>query len=425
MSAVVAGSGARRGRSAVVIALAVVTALLVAAGGSSASSTRALGGGIKQGKACGDTVPVGPSNPNGVYATMPSALKSIYSSYPGALYKSPWATKKIKAKPPWKIGYIAFAVTNQYNADVVTGLKRQFAIAKKAGLVTGSLVTNIPATAAQSTPEEQIAAIQQMVRQGVNAIILLPVDSVSETPAMEAAGKAGVPVILADTPPAPGSKYAVAAWSQNQVEADAGAIGLIKRGNILMVKGIAGNENDVLLYNQAIADLKNCPNIHVAATLYGQWDEGTAKSVVSQYLAANPQPIAGAIQDGGMFAGVVSAFQAKGLTPPTVADGECYGGDLSWWLQNKSKYKTYAGCFNGFQGSYTYMNVALRVLDNKGPKYNVLEMPAVTIDNKNLASFAQTGLPLTSNAEIGGPATAWCDNTCLNPYFNTPGPATK
>ena len=98
-----------------------------------------------------------------------------------------------------------------------------------------------------------------------------------------------------------------------------------------MVKGIAGNENDVVLYNQAVADLKNCPNIHVAATLYGQWDNGTAKSVVSQYLAAHPQPIAGAIQDGGMFAGVVSAFEAKGLTPPTVADGNataaiCRGG---------------------------------------------------------------------------------------------------
>ena len=108
---------------------------------------------------------------------------------------------KITAKPPWKIGYIAFAITNPYNADVLTGLKQQFAKAKAAGLVTGSLVTNIPATFAASTPEQQISAIQQMVRQGVNAIILLPVDSVAEAPAINAAGKAGVPVILADTPP--------------------------------------------------------------------------------------------------------------------------------------------------------------------------------------------------------------------------------
>lgn len=421
-------ASARRWRSTSLIVLATVVAVLVAAAGSSARSTHGggtLGGGITEGKQCGQTVPVGPSNPGGVYKTMPSALKAIYSSYPGALYKSPWATKKVKAKPPWKIGYIAFAVTNQYNADVVTGLKREFAAAKKQGLVKGSLITNIPATSAQSTPEEQISAIQQMVRQGVNAIILLPVDSVSETPAMEAAGKAGVPVILADTPPAPGSKYAVSAWSQNQVEADAGALGLIKKGNILLVKGIAGNENDVVLYHQAIADLKNCPNIHVAATLYGQWDNGTAKSVVSQYLAAHPQPIAGVIQDGGMFAGIVAAFQAKGLKPPVVADGECYGGDLSWWLANKSKYKTYAGCFNGFQGAYTYFNVAMRVLANKGPKYNVIEMPAVTITNSNLAKYAKAGLPLTSNAEIGGPPTAWCDNTCLDSYFEKPGTPLK
>jgi ABC-type sugar transport system substrate-binding protein len=394
-----------------------------------ASSAAASGGGAAAKSAaassCGTTVKVGPTNPSGVYKTMPAALKSIYSSYPNNLYASPWATKNITAKPPWKVGYIAFAITNQYNQDVLTGLKQQFAAAKAQGLVTGSLVTNIPATAAQSTPEEQIAAIQQMVRQGVNAIILLPEDSVSETPAMEAAGKAGVPVILADTPPAPGSQYAISAWSQNQVQADAGALGLIQKGNILMVKGIPGNENDVVLYNQAIADLKNCPNIHVAATVYGQWDNGTAKTVVSQYLASHPQPLAGAIQDGGMFAGAVSAFQAIGQKVPTVSDGECYGGDLSWWLAHKSSYSTVAGCFNGFQGAYVYFNVALRVLANKHPKYNVLEMPAVTITNANLSTFAKVGLPLTSSAEIGGPVTAWCSETCMNKYFALSGNVTK
>src|SRR5882757_6608292 len=232
-----------------------------------ASSAAAGGGGAAAAGACGTTVPVGPSHPSGVYASMPANLKSIYSSYPNELIQSPWATTKITAKPPWKIGFIAFAITNPYNQDVLTGLQQQFAKAKAAGLVTGSLITNIPATMAASTAEQQISAIQQMVSQGVNAIILLPVDSVAEAPAINAAGKAGVPVILADTPPAPNTQYAVSAWSQNQVEADAGALGLIKQGNIVMVKGIAGNENDVVLYNQAIADLKNCPNIHVAATL--------------------------------------------------------------------------------------------------------------------------------------------------------------
>ena len=380
-------------------------------------------GGAATASACGTTVPVGPSNPTGVYASMPASLKGIYSSYPNELIQSPWATTKITAKPPWKIGFIAFAITNPYNQDVLTGLQQQFAIAKTAGLVTGSLVTNIPATMAASTAEQQISAIQQMVSQGVNAIILLPVDSVAEAPAVNAAGKAGVPVILADTPPAPNTPYAVSAWSQNQVEADAGALGLIKQGNIVIVKGIAGNENDVVLYNQAIADLKNCPNIHVAATLYGNWDEGTAKTVVAQYIASHPQPLAGAIQDGGMMSGIIQAFQSTGATVPTIADGECGGGDLSWWLAHKSSYQTVGGCFNGFQGAYTYMDVTLRVLDNKGPKYNVLEMPTPAITNSNLATFAKPGLPLSSTEEVGGPQTAWCDDACLNKYFAVTGPA--
>jgi ABC-type sugar transport system substrate-binding protein len=398
-----------------------------ASGASSAAASSAAGGsggGAAAAGSCGSTVPVGPSNPSGVYASMPANLKSIYSSYPNELIQSPWATTKITAKPPWKIGFIAFAITNPYNQDVLTGLQQQFAAAKAKGLVTGSLITNIPATMAASTAEQQISAIQQMVSQGVNAIILLPVDSVAEAPAINAAGKAGVPVVLADTPPAPNTPYAVSAWSQNQVEADAGALGLIKSGNIIMVKGIAGNENDVVLYNQAIADLKNCPNIHVAATLYGNWDEGTAKTVVAQYIASHPQPLAGAIQDGGMMSGVIQAFESTGAKVPVIADGECGGGDLSWWLAHKDTYQTVAGCFNGFQGSYTYMDVTLRVLDNKGPKYNVLEMPTAAITNANLAEFAKPGLPLSSTEEVGGPVTAWCDDACLDKYFNTTGAAT-
>jgi ribose transport system substrate-binding protein len=391
---------------------------------SSAAAGGGGGGGSSAAGNCGTSVPVGPSNPSGVYSTLSPQLKQIYSSFPGELIASPWATTKITAKPPWKIGYIAFAITNPYNQDSLNGLKQQFALAKAKGLVQGSLITNIPATMAASTGEQQISAIQQMVREGVNAIILEPIDSVAVVPAINAAGKAGVPVILADTPPAPNTQYAVAAWSQNQVEADAGALGLIQSGNIVLVRGIAGNENDVVLYNQALADLKNCPNIHVAATLYGDWDQGTAKTVVSQYIAAHPQPLAGLIQDGGMMSGIVQAFESNGLKVPVIADGECGGGDLSWWLAHKSTYKTVAGCFNGYQGAYTYFNVALRVLANKGPKLDVLEMPTPPITNDNLAQFAQPGLPLSSQAEVGGPVTAWCDDTCLNKYFNVSGPAT-
>jgi len=384
---------------------------------------------VKVGTSCGDTVAVGPTNKqDAAYQGMSDRLKDIYGSYPDAVVESPWATKKINKKPPWKIGYITIGISNQYQNNVLKQLKAEFAEAKKKGLVEGELVTNIPPSLAQSTPESQIAAMKQMASQGVDAIIINPADSVAESATMEQLGEQGIPVILADVPPAPGSKYQTSTWTQNQVEADAGTLKIVNESkpgkkNILIVRGIAGNQNDKVLYNQKVQDLKNCPDINVASVLYGNWDNGTTKQVVSQYLASHPEPVDGVLQDGGMAAGVIQAFESRGIKVPPVGMEQCYAGDLSWWLSKLPDYKTVAGCINGLQGGYVYFNAATRILADKGPKYNLLSMPAVAIDNTNLKAYAQPGLPLTSDLELPGPKTAWCDNKCLDEYFNEPGPA--
>ena len=122
-----------------------------------------------------------------------------------------------------------------------------------------------------------------------------------------------------------------------------------------------------------------------------------------------------------MAAGIIQAFESRGIEVPPVAMEQCYAGDLSWWLERIDTYETVAGCINGFQGGYIYMNTALRVLANKGPKYNIISMPAVAIDTTNLRFYAKPNVPLTSNEELPGPKTAWCDNKCLDKYFLRPG----
>ena len=235
--------------TAALLALAVLTAQAIAVGVKPTGPAN-----VKIGTKCGESRPVGPSNKNGVFKSMSKQLQDIYHSYPDKLIASPWATKKITAKPPWKIGYITIGVSNPYTNNVLSQLKAEFAIAKKKGLVKGSLMTFIPPSLSASTAEGQISAIKQMISQGANAIIVLPVDSVAEAPAMEEAGKKyGVPIILADVPPAPGTKWTISPWTQNQVEADAGTLGIINAnggGDVLIVRGITGNQNDVVLYNQ-------------------------------------------------------------------------------------------------------------------------------------------------------------------------------
>ncbi len=391
-------------------------------GGASSSTSPATASNVSEARtsaSCGTSVAVGPSNPSGIYQTLPAALKSVYVSLPYALNSSVWVHHS-KVKGPWKIGYIAEPIASAYQQDVLTGLQADFAMAKTKGLVEGSLITNVPATQAASTPEQQISAIEQMVSQGVNAIVLENLGGASEAPAIDAAGRAGVPVILADSV-IPQSRYAIGVWSQNQLQADAGTLGIIRKGNILILRGIPGNPTDAILYNQAIADLRDCPNIHVAASMYGNWVVADSKTAVEEYLVSHPQPIAGVIQDGGQMASVIEAFQSQGRSIPPISDGECQGGDLSWWLAHRSTYRTVGGCFNGFQGAYTYFNVALRVLNGDGPKFNVLEMPAPVITNTNVATYATPDEPLTWSGEQRGPVTAWCDASCLDAYFNTAG----
>ena len=277
-------------------------------------------GAVKTGTNCGDTVSVGPTNKNGVYKTMPKSLQDIYGSYPDKLVASPWATTKIKAKPPWKIGYIAIGLSNPYNNDVLAQLKKEFAAAKAKGLVTGSLQVNIPPSLAQSTPESQISAIKEHGPPGRQRDHHQP-----GRLGRRVARDGGRPASRACRSSSPTSRRRRARSTRRprgrrtRSRPTPARSGIIKKGDILIVRGIAGNQNDKVLYNQKVVDLKNCPDIKVASVLYGNWDNATAKNVVSQYLASHPQPLAGVLQDGGMFAGVVQAFESRGIKVPPVA----------------------------------------------------------------------------------------------------------
>ena len=137
-------------------------------------------GAAKPRKNCGDTVVGRSHNKSGIFSTMPKSLQDIYGSYPDKIYASPWATHKIKAKPPWKIGYIAIGD----HEPVQQRCAREPEDAVRRGQGEGPRDRQPARTSRraspQSTPESQISAIKDMVRQGVNAIIVDPADSVAE-----------------------------------------------------------------------------------------------------------------------------------------------------------------------------------------------------------------------------------------------------
>src|SRR4030088_1393988 len=210
MTSVGGSSGRRASRWLALVGVAVVGALATACGSGASSGSVA-----SSGQQCGQDVSyVGKiKDPDGVFRQLPTAIQDRYAPWPYQVRSTPWATFKGKP-PPWNIGLITFPVGSPWLADVIQQVQTEFDAAKAKGLVTGDLLKYIQPSAATATPEQQIAAIQQMVSQGVDGILLLPLAGPPLAPAIDAAGQAGVPVVILDNV-VDQSKYVVNVWSQN------------------------------------------------------------------------------------------------------------------------------------------------------------------------------------------------------------------
>jgi ribose transport system substrate-binding protein len=399
-----------------VVAVGVLAVVTNACGGSPTTST------AQKGQQCGQDVSYinQIKDPDGVFKQLPASIQANYGPWPYQVKSTPWLNFPGKP-PPWTIGLIMFPVGSPWQADLITQAEAEVTAATAKGLTKGSLVKFIQPSQATATPEQQIAAIQQMVSQGVSGILLLPLAGPPLVPAIDAAGAAGVPVVILDNV-IDQSKYVVNVWSQNNSPAAAGVAGIVKTGNVLIVRGIAGNPVEQAFQDAAVADIAACPGLKVVGTIYGNWTNATAKSEVVKWLAAHPGvKVDAVIQNGIMMAGIVEAFQQAGLPVPPISDGGCQGGELSWWLANVNTYKTVGTCFNGYQTAWSEFRLLTRILSGKGLKVRDISVPVPLVTNANVATYATPGQPLSWGGEPLGPIDGWAPNSFLDGYFTKPG----
>ena len=181
-------------------------------------------------------------------------------------------------------------------------------------LVINNAGTSVPA---------QISAVNQMIAQKVDAIIL---DSNSVTglnPAIAAAHKAGIPVIAANDKVSSPLAYQVETvgekFGATMMAAFARTLG--GKGNIVILRGLPGNAVDAAEAKGFHSVLKKYPNIKVLKETYGQWADGPAQKVMADLLAQYDD-IDGVFTEGGMQQGVVRAFLAahRDLVPVSGTD---------------------------------------------------------------------------------------------------------
>jgi ribose transport system substrate-binding protein len=425
--ALLSGGGRRIG-GWIAACAAVAGALAVAGCGSTPSPVGAAANtsGTSTGaSSCGSYDSSLAPDPQGVLSTLPKDAQANYTYDPFPVKSTPWSSFKGK-KPPYKLGYVGEPylgsggwvghVSNEFHQ-----LAEQY---KKLGLVS-SFQEFTPPDPATATPAQQIAAFQQMTRAHLDGIFVLPLSDGAMTPAIDAAGKAGIPVIGVDTI-FPDSKYAFSVWGNNQEPTYPATMGIIHgKGNVLIVRGIAGGVNEQLWYDEAVQAVKDCPGAKIVGVVRSDWVDATAKTNVLSFMAAHPgMKIDAVLQMGGVTQGLMGAFLQRGGQMPAISVAPCTTGQLSYQLAHKAEgYDMASTCFSGYQTAWSSWGAMLRILNGNGPKtsYIPVSFKDKLITNANIASIAKPNVAVSTTDEPPGPVDGWASDKFMDMWFEKPG----
>jgi ribose transport system substrate-binding protein len=410
---VVAGCGSSSSNSS-------SSAAAPASGGGSSSSSSATAAATSQASSGGSgscgTIPTQmPGDPDGVLAKLPKSVQAAYNLLPQPVYKSAWANWKPTHPGPYTIYFSPGNVSTPF----IQGMLAEFS-KLRAG---SSVITKVETQDSNNSVQTQIQQIQQAIQQKVDLIVALPLSPAADVPVLEAAGKAGIPVIAPLN--SAGSKYVVGI--NGNVTLEGAYLGqqlasiLGDKGSILEMQGIPGVQSSDLLLKGAGDVFKSCSSMSVAGSPVGQFVPSVAKAQTLEFLTAHPQTVDGAIQVGGMATGMIQAFMQTGRTVPTIADSGATPGALAYWSEHKSTYKGVALGLPPGQMADTTWQVAVGLLTGRGIKISDLSEKPLIITDANLSQWVEPGWSLTTPiAYAPGPPNVFYPTSYLNQFFTKP-----
>lgn len=246
------------------------------------------------------------------------------------------------ADPPYNI-----ALSNSYIGNVWRTQMIKMAKAYAESPDIAPLISEFQVNTADRDDAAQIAAIENMISNGAQALVILAHTPTALVQTVQQARADGIVVVSFDTtvqadPPDPSLDLGVTVnedqvemgrrWAQWLVEQTGG------EGKILMVNGVQGTGVDTERREGAYEVWEANPGI-VAIEVIGDWDPGKAQTATATALAANPDFV-GVWCQGGTD-GVVRAFIDAGVPLVPVA-GEAENGFRKQMLEMKDEFQGYS-----------------------------------------------------------------------------------
>ena len=170
--------------------------------------------------------------------------------------------------------------------------------------------------------EEQIADLENLKAQGIDALVILCTSSGPVTPAAKKLHDAGILTINVDrgfTEPfadffVEGDNKAFGRKSAQYIVDKMGADPKTHtgaRGNLVVLRGINCTVDDDR-YNAAMEVFRTNPGVNIVAVQRGEWSRDTADKAMQNILVANPKIDAIWAQDDDMALGAENALKAAG-----------------------------------------------------------------------------------------------------------------
>lgn len=213
-----------------------------------------------------------------------------------------------------KIG-VTFPVLDQFLQTVADGMKAR---AAEAGV-------EIEIVAAQEKTDTQLGQVENFVAAGVDAIVVVPVDTDAATPMTSAAQAAGIPLVyvnrrpsdLPDGVPYVGSDSIVAGTLQGEELAKLAGY----KGNVVILIGDPANEAAVQR-TQGVKDVvAKYPDMKIIKEQAGNWyrDEGLA--ITENWLQSGDQINIIASNNDEMALGAIQALRNAGRLADVLVGG--------------------------------------------------------------------------------------------------------
>jgi ABC-type sugar transport system substrate-binding protein len=175
---------------------------------------------------------------------------------------------------------------------------------------------------AKDDVSKQLSQVQNFIANGVNAIIVNPVDTSATAAITHAAADAGIPLVYVNREPADVEKLGPKAAFVASNEKDSGTLEtqaicklLGGKGAILVIEGQLSNQAAV----QRTADIHDviktddCKGIKVIAEQTANWDRTQAQNLVTNWLSKGLQFDAIVSNNDEMAIGAIQALKAAGV----------------------------------------------------------------------------------------------------------------